>query len=182
MINAFQRFLYILGTISPYGIITSICFGVRVAHSLYILIILILSVLLLIYHIFFLRLSFNNLPCMDFYANEAPKENDEFAKGFGFVYLIPIIEWILTKNVFDVSERSSGWFLLIIGCFAFLISLFSNKSYGSPVYLIMGYHFHTIQADGSKSYVLMSRVKHFRNKKQVRRTIRLFEDLLIDAS
>lgn len=214
MINTFQRLLYILGTISPYAIITSICYGGRISYSVYakwieesneinvnavstkcqkisviisavpgyVWIIIAVSAILLIYHILFLKISLNNLPQMDFHANKSPEENDGFAKGLGFVYLLPIIEWILTEKIFNVSEQASGWFLLIIGILAFFVSLFENKSYGSPVYWIMGYHFHTIQADKSKSYVLMSRIKHFRNKDQVKRTIRLFEDLLIDVS
>ncbi len=203
MINVFQRLLYILGTISPYSIITSICFGVRVVCSAYkkcieeynkinvgdvitiwqkvyvicsyvpryIWIIFLLSLLLLVYHIFFLRFSLNNLLRMDFHANEALEENDDFAKELGFVYLIPIIEWILTANIFDISEQVSGFFLLTVGWLTFFISLVVNKSYGSPVYLIMGYYFHTIQADGSKHYVLMSRVKNFRNKDQVKKQL-----------
>lgn len=214
MINAFQRLLYILGTISPYAIITSICYGGSISYSIYtkwieasneisvnevptkcqkisviisavpgcVWIIIAVSAIVLIYHILFLRISLNNLPQMDFHANKSPEENDRFAKGLGFVYFLPIIEWILTENIFNVSEQASGWFLFIIGVLAFFVSLFANKSYGSPVYWIMGYHFHTIQADESKSYVLMSRIKHFRNKEQVKRTIRLFEDLLIDVS
>ena len=35
MINIFQRLLYILGTISPYAIITSICYGGRISYSVY---------------------------------------------------------------------------------------------------------------------------------------------------
>lgn len=214
MINTFQRLLYIFGTISPYAIITSICYGGRISYSVYakcidesneinvnavptkcqkiyaiisavpgyVWIIIAVSAILLIYHIIFLKFSLNNLTQMDFHANKSPEENDGFAKGLGFVYLLPIIEWILTEKIFNVSEQASGCFLFIIGIIAFFVSLFANKSYGSPVYWIMGYHFHTIQADKSKSYILMSRKKHFRNKDQVKRTIRLFEDLLIDVS
>ena len=214
MLNIFQRLLYILGTISPYAIITSICYGGRISYSVYakwieksneinanaipiksqkisviilavpeyVWIIIAVSAILLIYHILFLKISLNSLPQMDFHANKSPEENDGFAKGLGFIYLLPIIEWILTEKIFNVSEQASGWFLLIIGILAFFISLFANKSYDSPVYWIMGYHFHTIQTDKSKSYVLMSRKKHFRNKDQVKRIIRLFEDLLINVS
>lgn len=130
MINTFQRLLYILGTISPYAIITSICYGGRISYSVYakwieesneinvnavstkcqkisviisavpgyVWIIIAVSAILLIYHILFLKISLNNLPQMDFHANKSPEENDGFAKGLGFVYLLPIIEWILNRK------------------------------------------------------------------------------------
>lgn len=211
MINVFQRLLYILGTLSPYTIITSLCYGGRISYSAYekwveernvnavptkcqkisfiisevpeyVWIIIAVSVIFLIYHILFLKISLCNLSSMDFHANNTPEESDDFAKGLGFVYLIPIIEWILTEKIFDINEQASGWFLFIIGSLAFGVSIFANKTYGSPVYWIIGYHFHIIQADKSKPYVLMSRRKHYRNKNQVKRTIRLFENLLIDVS
>ncbi len=214
MINGFQRMLYILGTISPYTIIASICLGIRISHSeyknwlcewaeanhdlsvtfkqqmtvvcsaipYYIWFSLIFSTVVLIYHILFLKISLRNLPQMDFYASGAPEENDGFAQGLGAAYLFPIIEWSITANIFDYEEQVSVWFLFGVGVAAFLIGLFANKSYGSPVYWIMGYHFHTVQTEGSKPYILMSKTKHFRNQNQVKRVIRLFEDLLIDVS
>ena len=97
-------------------------------------------------------------------------------------YLLPVIEWIVTKGIFDIDERANGYFLLVTGVIAVVVSLIVNKSYGSPVYMMAGYHFHTVQTENSKTYILMSRKKHFRNKNQVRRVNRLFEDFLIDAT
>ena len=142
MINGFQRLLYILGTLSPYAIIASVCYGGRISYSEYekwieeinvnitptkfqkisfiisavpeyVWIIIAVSAILLIYHVLFLRISLCNLSSMDFHANNTPEENDDFAKGLGFVYLIPIIEWIITEKIFDISEQASGWFLFI---------------------------------------------------------------------
>lgn len=214
MINGFQRTLYVLGTISPYTIISSICLGIRISYSeyqkwlcewtkvninlsipckqqivvigssipCYIYVAIILSISALIYHILFLKISLRNLSEMDFRASGAPEENDGFAQGLGAVYLLPVLEWIITANIFDYGEQTSVCFLFFMGIVAFLICLFANKTYGSPVYWIMGYHYHTVQAEGSKPYILMSKTKHFRNKNQVKRVIRLFENLLIDVS
>ena len=119
---------------------------------------------------------------MDFFPEATPEENDDFAKGLGVTYFLPIIEWIITKGIYNVDERISGYFLLAIGVIAVLISLIVNKSYGSPVYMLAGYHFHTVGTEASKTYILMSKKKHFRNKNQVRRVVRLFEDFLIDVT
>lgn len=141
-----------------------------------------LSIVILIYHIMFLKISLRNLSRMDFHASSTPEEKDEFALGLGAAYLLPIIEWIVTENIFDKDEQISMWFLLAIGIIAFFICLFANKSYGSPVYWLMGYHFHNVQFEGGKPYVLMSKTRSFRNKRQIKRVIRLFEDFLIDVS
>ena len=129
-----------------------------------------------------LKISLRNLSRMDFHASSTPEEKDEFALGLGAAYLLPIIEWIVTENIFDNDEQISMWFLLAIGIIAFFICLFANKSYGSPVYWLMGYHFHNVQFEGGKPYVLMSKTRSFRNKRQIKRVIRLFEDFLIDVS
>ena len=130
----------------------------------------------------FIKIVIKKAAPMDFFPESTPEENDDFAKGLGVAYFLPLIEWIVTKNILDVNESVSGCFLLLIGVFAVVISLIANKSYGSPLYMLAGYHFHTIQTENSKSYVLMSKKKHFRNRTQVYRVIRLFEDLLIDVT
>lgn len=211
MINSIQKILYILGTISPYSMIASACYGGQVSVNrckqwfvdmevserainneeilncfitsapfvswLFIAI----SAILLVYHLCFLRIANKRLAPMDFFPEATPEENDDFAKGLGVTYFLPIIEWIITKGIYNVDERTNGYFLLEIGVIAVLISLVVNKSYGSPVYMLVGYHFHTVETEASKTYILMSKKKHFRNKNQVRRVVRLFEDFLIDV-
>ena len=140
------------------------------------------SIIILIYHWQFIKAAIKKIAPMDFFPESTPEENDDFAKGLGAAYFFPLIEWIVTENIFDVDEWVSGCFLLVIGICAVIVSLVANKSYGSPVYMLSGYHFHTIQTENSKTYVLMSKKKHFRNKEQVHRVIRLFEDLLIDVT
>lgn len=152
------------------------------AVPLHLWILLGVSVICLIYHWFFIKIVIKKAAPMDFFPESTPEENDDFAKGLGVAYFLPLIEWIVTKNILDVNESVSGCFLLLIGVFAVVISLIANKSYGSPLYMLAGYHFHTIQTENSKSYVLMSKKKHFRNRTQVYRVIRLFEDLLIDVT
>ena len=211
VINSVQRFLYVLGTVSPYALVASLCYGLQVAadyfakwaavqpanqvissvERLKILIegvpavswiLAVLSVMLIMYHVMFLNIVLKKLSPMDFLPESTPEENDGFAKGLGVTYVLPIIEWLITKNIFAIDERTSGVFLLIIGICAVIVSLFANKSYGSPVYLIAGYHFHIVRTATSKSYILMSKRKNYRNKGQVKRVVRLFEDLLIDVT
>ena len=148
----------------------------------YMWIVIALLILILIYHVLFLKISICNLAKIDFQASNTPEENDKFAQCLSVTYLIPILELIVTTNIFENNEKIRICFLFGISLLEFLICMFSNKTYGSPVYLGIGYHFHTVQIDGGKSYILMSKTKHFRNKSQVKKVIRLFEDLLVDVS
>ena len=125
-----------MGTISPYSMIASACYGGQVSVNrckqwfadmevserainneeilncfitsvpfvswLFIAI----SAILLVYHLCFLRIANKRLAPMDFFPEATPEENDDFAKGLGVTYFLPIIEWIITKGIYNVDERN----------------------------------------------------------------------------
>ncbi|MCI8504993.1 MAG: hypothetical protein HFI67_02245 [Lachnospiraceae bacterium] len=179
MNSKFQKFLYTYGIVSPLIVIAISFYWYKSKVILnWQIIVLIISGGFFIYHWHFIKIVTKKLPLMDFRASETPEENDSFAWGFLGTYFAPIIEWLLD---FVPAKLPEIPYSLLIAIIAFWVALTSNKTYGSPIYFIRGYHFHYVKSESGKTFVLMSKKKHYRSEKQIKRIIRLFENLLIDA-
>lgn len=179
LISFLQKVLYAYGITSPLIIAAMLLSWYKSNVILYWqIIVLTISGLALIYHWFFITIVTKKLSKEDFRATGTPEEKDSFAWSFLATYVAPIIELSLSFSSINLPKFPYSLFLAAI---AFVVALVSNQAYGSPIYLIQGYHFHTVESESGKNFVLMSKRKNYRNSKQLRTVIVLFENLLIEV-
>ena len=203
MPNRFQRLLYTAGIFAPYlflaavfnaaaracvnsdigvavprlllAAVTSVIENISVAEMAVILV----ALVLLIYHCSFLWIVLKRFTVMDFRAEDVPRENDNSLPLLGVTYFLPFVFWILNYFVKGIQYLP---LILIAGILVFFYFAHSNEVPVSPAYMLLRYHFHTVTSKSGKTYTLMSRRKHYRNSGQIRRVIRLFDNLLIDVT
>ena len=203
MPNRLQRLLYTAGIFAPYLLLAvifnaaaracvSIDIGVAVPWLLLAAItsvianisaaemtVILVAMALLIYHGIFLMLALNRFTIMDFRAEDVPRENDNSLSLLGVTYFLPLVFWILDYFVKGIQYLP---LILIAGILMFFYFAHSNEVPVSPAYMLLRHHFHTVTSKSGKTFTLMSRRKHYRNSSQVRRVIRLFDNLLIDVT
>ena len=203
MPNRLQRLLYTAGIFAPYLFLAAVfnaaaraCvnidIGVAVPRLLYLSIVsgimslsgieravVLVALALLIYHCLFLWTALNRFTVMDFRAENVPSESDNGPGVFLCTYLLPVASWALDLFVKGIQYLP---LILIAGILMFFYFAHSNEVPVSPAYMLLRYHFHTVTSKSGKTYTLMSRRKHYRNSGQIRRVIRLFDNLLIDVT
>lgn len=189
MVNKLQRFLCMLGVITPYMIIGGCIFTWKIykrndLQDDYKKIFLILgivgiavSISLLVYHIVFLYYSIKVLPDLEIEYRGIPEENDSVGIILCSEIAIPIVKWLYETNQGGIL--TVPW-VLIIGLIFFFIELYSNKAFGSPVYWMLGYHFHSVQTTGGKKVLLISKKRHYRNGIGKRRVKRIFDNIMLE--
>ena len=187
MPNKLQRLLYTAGIFAPYLFLAAVfnaaaraCvnidIGVAVPRLLYLSIVsgimslsgieravVLVALALLIYHCLFLWTALNRFTVMDFRAEKVPSESDNSPGVFLCTYLLPVASWAL-----DLLVKGIQYLTLILIAGILMFFYFA--------------HFHTVTSKSGKTYTLMSRRKHYRNSGQIRRVIRLFDNLLIDVT
>ena len=203
MPNKLQRLLYTAGIFAPYLLLAAVfnaaaraCVNIDTGVALLRLLrvaitsvianisgaersVLLAAIALLIYHGIFLMLVLNRFTIMDFRAEDVPRENDNGLPLLGVTYFLPFVFWLLDYCVKGIQYLP---LILIAGILMFFYFAHSNEVPVSPVYMLLGYHFHTVTSKSGKDFILMSKKKHYRNSGQIKRVIRLFDNLLIDVT
>jgi hypothetical protein len=144
-------------------------------YSCLMIFVIAIGVLLLFYHYVFLLLSFKRLARYDFNPSSVPEENDKVVLELAFSYFIPLLEWLIDDKLVAIPKL----LVPIATCLIVLIILCNiNNTAPSPLYLIIGYHFHTVESDG-KTYTIISRRRHYRNTKNISGVKKIFDDMFI---
>ena len=176
MINWLQKSLYRLGLLSPILIVNFLIgFFFRDDSSVIMWACLIMGIILLAYHIYFILLAVKKLPLIQFKIDTTPEENDIHAFEIFISYVLPLLELIDGIQILNVNIVCITLFLA-----CFLIITFINNTLPSPMYLLLGYHYHVVKSK-DKKYMLLSRRKNYRNVNKELSVRRIFEDLLIIA-
>lgn len=174
MINRLQKSLYRLGILSPIIIINFVLeFVNRKDISILSLSCLFAGIVLLVYHIIFIFVVNKKMPIINFKADSVPAEHDFRLVEIIISYAIPFIQYLDGLK----NTNINAWMIVGI-CVIFVILTIVNKTCPSPVYLFLGYHYHTLESNG-RNYTVISKRKNYRNLKEIRGVKRIFEDLLI---
>lgn len=175
MINGIQKLMYRLGIISPIVIISILIRAYRI-HKMTnkMWVVLAAGIICLLYHLLFIKLVSTKIPAMDFMPDTTPQEDDLTLLEITITYALPFGEWLFDIYVKDLPSYVVPG-ILCIGLL--LILSLMNNTVPSPMYCLVGYHYHMVESAG-KTYRIMTRKKSFRNTRKVKRVKRIFEDML----
>lgn len=170
MVNMFQKYLYILSTISPIGLVFAITWFFQKKTILIPIICILLFVIIDILFFVFFRYAKKMLASISVNVIEVASA-DLWIVGYFLSYLIP-----LGSAIFD------DWNIIICGIVGCLLSLtiaLINDSTPNPLLFFMKYHFYKIKTENGLEYYLLSKRK-IRSKESVTVVGRWFEYLLIE--
>lgn len=184
MINIIQIAMYKLGVLSFYIMVGLFSFTFKNIDSIdkYVttknIVFCTILLLVIVYHYFFVFVYVNKrLPKIKVNFGKTPEEKDDLLK---MTLLSSVFAAI--PQLFSAEDIVSIDWCVILSVVAMLFIVFwSNKIVATPWGVVLLRHFHTVETKGGKKIILMSRIKTYRNRKQVRNVYRLFDNFVIDA-
>lgn len=170
MANIFQKYLYILSSISPIGLIFAITWFFQKNTILVPIVCILLFMIIDILFLAFFHYANKALASIDINVVEVASA-DLWIGGYIVSYLVPLGSVIID----DWNIIVCG----IVGCMISFAIACINDTTPNPLLFFMRYHFYKIKTENGLEYSLISKRK-IRNKESVKVVRRWFEYLLIE--
>ena len=172
MINNLQRLLYTLAILAPIPIVPSIIYIIQNgSYTRIVTIVILTSLIIVLYHFWFLWYGKRNLACIDFTPDSTPEEADIEVIKILISYFPTLVQLVLKTTI-------ALWGIFCVALILLIIFMHMNNTIPSPWYSLLGYHYHKIKTEG-RSYMMLSKKKNYRSKTTVNSVKRLFDDMLI---
>lgn len=170
MANIFQKYLYILSSISPIGLIFSIVWFFQKKTIVVPIACIVAFVIIDVLFFVFFSYARKSLATINVNVIEVSSA-DLWIASYFISYLVPM-----------GSVMIDDWNIIICGIVGCLLSLaiaLINDSTPNPLLFFIKYHFYKIKTENGLEYSLISKRK-IRNKESVKVVGRWFESLLIE--
>lgn len=130
------------------------------------------SIILIILQIIFIIYIRNNLQAFKINVTNINDDSNNWYLVSFISYFSPFLENLLKKEI----DNYAGILMLI----AVVLIVLGKKTANNPILKIIGYNSYKISTEQGKEFTLLSK-KNIRNSKDVKKVLRIFEDILMEV-
>ncbi|RAN56432.1 hypothetical protein B8A33_05180 [Dolosigranulum pigrum] len=171
MLNKLSHVFFNSSIIIPYILAIGVS-SLMSKESIVGLICLLISIILAISQIIFIKYLRNNLQVFKVNVTNVDDERNNWYIARFLSYFSPFIKNLLRKEIDNYS-----WILMVI---AAILLILGNKTTNNLILRMVGYNSYKISTEQGKDFTLLSK-RNIRKSNDVRKVIRIFEDILMEV-